>query len=156
MDVYSVENNIKQRQLLTERFTGTWAISYKIQKFNLNIDYSGNLYSPMKLPLLGDLDPRSPDSPWYSIQNIQFTYLSWKNFEVYGGIKNLLNFLPKQNNPFLIANANDPFDTNVQYDANGQVLATPQNPYALTFDTSYVYAQNQGIRGFFGLRYTLK
>ena len=156
MDVYSVENNIKQRQLLTERFTGTWAISYKIQKFNLNIDYSGNVYSPMKLPLLGDLDPRSPDSPWYSIQNIQFTYLGWNGFELYGGIKNLLNFLPKQNNPFLIANANDPFDQNVQTDPNGQVIATTQNPYALTFDTNYVYAQNQGIRGFFGLRYTLK
>ena len=156
MDVYSVENNIKQRQLLTERFTGTWAVSYKIQKLNLNIDYSGNVYSPMKLPLLGELDPRSPNSPWYSIQNIQFTFSGFKGFEFYGGIKNLLNFLPKQNNPFLIANANDPFDQNVQTDNNGQVIATTQNPYALTFDTTYVYAQNQGIRGFFGLRYTIK
>ncbi len=49
-----------------------------------------------------------------------------------------------------------PFDQNVQYDPNGQVIATPQNPYALTFGTTYVYAQNQGIRGFIGLRYTLK
>ena len=156
MDVYSVENDIKERQLLTERFTGTWAVSYKIQKLNLNIDYSGNVYSPMKLPLLGELEPRSPNSPWYSIQNIQFTFSGFKGFEFYGGIKNLLNFLPKQNNPFLIANANDPFDQNVQTDSNGQVIATTQNPYALTFDTSYVYAQNQGIRGFFGLRYTIK
>ena len=156
MDVYSVENSVKQRQLLTERFTGTWAVSYKIQKLNLNIDYSGNVYSPMKLPLLGELDPRSPDSPWYSIQNIQFTFSGFKGFEFYGGIKNLLNFLPKQSNPFLIANANDPFDRNVQTDSNGQVISNPLNPYALTFDTSYVYAQNQGIRGFFGLRYIIK
>ena len=106
--------------------------------------------------MLNDLDPRSPNSPTYSIQNIQFTYLGFKNFEIYAGAKNILNFLPKQNNPFLIANANDPFDTNVQYGSNGQVLATPQNPYALTFDTTYVYAQNQGIRGFFGIRYNLK
>lgn len=156
MDVYSVENGKKERQLLTERFTATWAISYKIQKLNLNIDYSGNVYSPMQLPLLGALDPRNPNSPWYSIQNIQFSYLGLKNFEFYGGIKNLLNFTPKRNNPFLIANANDPFDQNVQYNANGQVQSTPQNPYALTFDTSYVYAQNQGARGFFGLRYTIR
>jgi outer membrane receptor for ferrienterochelin and colicins len=27
MDVNKTENNIKTRQLLTERFTGTWAIS---------------------------------------------------------------------------------------------------------------------------------
>ena len=87
---------------------------------------------------------------------VSFFWAILQGFELYTGVKNLLNFLPKQNNPFLIANTNDPFDTNVQYDANGQVLATPQNPYALTFDTTYVYAQNQGIRGFFGLRYTLK
>lgn len=156
MEVYSVENGIKERQLLTEKFTGTWTISYKIQHLYLNIDYSGNVYSPMIVPLLSNLDPRSPNSPWYSIQNIQFTYLGWKNFELYGGIKNLLNFTPKQNNPFLITRTEDPFDKNVQYDSNGQVVATAQNPYALTFDTTYIYAQNQRIRGFFGLRYTLK
>jgi outer membrane receptor for ferrienterochelin and colicins len=156
MDVYSVENGIRERQLLTEKFTGTWAISYKIQKINLAIDYSGNVYSPMKLPLLSETDPRSPNSPWYSIQNIQFTYSGWKNFELYAGIKNLLNFTPKQNNPFLISRTEDPFDKNVQTDANGKVLVTPENPYGLTFDTTYVYAQNQTIRGFFGLRYNLK
>ena len=156
MEVYSVENGIRERQFLTEKFTGSWAISYKIQKLHLNVDYSGNVYSPMKLPLLSNIDPRSPNSPWYSIQNIQFTYSGWRNFELYGGVKNLLNFTPLQNNPFLIANANNPFDQNVQYDGKGQVIPTPQNPYALTFDTTYVYAQNQGIRGFLGLRYTLK
>jgi outer membrane receptor for ferrienterochelin and colicins len=156
MDVYSVENGIRERQLLTEKFTGTWAISYKIQKINLAIDYSGNVYSPMKLPLLSETDPRSPNSPWYSIQNIQFTYSGWKNFELYAGIKNLLNFTPKQNNPFLISRTEDPFDKNVQTDTNGKVLVTPENPYGLTFDTTYVYAQNQTIRGFFGLRYNLK
>jgi outer membrane receptor for ferrienterochelin and colicins len=43
----------------------------------------------------------------------------------------------------------------VQYDANGQVMATPSNPYALTFDPTYVYAPNQGIRGFLGIRFNL-
>jgi outer membrane receptor for ferrienterochelin and colicins len=43
----------------------------------------------------------------------------------------------------------------VEYDASGNVLATPTNPYALTFDPSYVYAPNQGIRGFLGIRYTI-
>jgi outer membrane receptor for ferrienterochelin and colicins len=37
------ENNIKTRQLLTERFTGTWAISYRLNKMFLDI-YTGNLY----------------------------------------------------------------------------------------------------------------
>lgn len=156
LDNKNVENGISERPYLTENFTGTWSISYKIQPWNLSMDYTGNIYSPMKLPLLSETDPRSPNSPWYSIQNIQFTYSGWKDFEVYGGIKNLLNFTPKQNNPFLISRTNDPFDKNVQYDSAGKVLVTPDNPYGLTFDTTYVYGQNQTIRGFLGLRYTFR
>jgi outer membrane receptor for ferrienterochelin and colicins len=38
MDVTKTENNIKTRQLLTERFTGTWAISYRLNKNVLDID----------------------------------------------------------------------------------------------------------------------
>lgn len=156
LDNKNVENGVSERPFLTENFTGTWSISYKIQPWNLSMDYTGNVYSPMKLPLLSETDPRSPNSPWYSIQNIQFTYSGWKDFEVYGGVKNLLNFTPKQNNPFLISRTNDPFDKNVQYDSNGKVLITPDNPYGLTFDTTYVYGQNQTIRGFLGLRYTFR
>jgi outer membrane receptor for ferrienterochelin and colicins len=156
LDNKNVQNGQKETPFLTEKFTATWSASYKIQAIDLNVDYTGNIYSPMQLPLLSALDPRAPESPWYSLQNIQFTYSGLKNFELYAGIKNLLNFLPKQNNPFLIARANDPFDKNVTYDSNGQVLATPENPYGLTFDTTYVYGPNQGIRSFFGLRYTLR
>ena len=56
----------------------------------------------------------------------------------------------------MIAGANDPFDANVSFDAEGNALQTPNNPYALTFDPAYVYAPNQGIRGFLGVRYTWK
>ncbi|MFD1601952.1 TonB-dependent receptor domain-containing protein [Flavobacterium artemisiae] len=156
LDNKNVQDGISERPFLTENFTGTWSISYKIQPWDLSLDYTGNVYSPMNLPLLSETDPRSPKSPWYSIQNIQFTYSGWKGFEVYGGIKNLLNFTPKQNNPFLISRTNDPFDKNVQYDSAGKVLVTPDNPYGLTFDTTYVYGQNQTIRGFLGLRYTFR
>ncbi|KAF2332138.1 TonB-dependent receptor [Flavobacterium nitrogenifigens] len=156
LDNKNVENGISERPFLTENFTATWSVSYKIQPWDLSMDYTGNVYSPMKLPLLSETDPRSPNSPWYSIQNIQFTFLGWKDFEIYGGIKNLLNFTPMQNNPFLISRTNDPFDKNVQYDSTGKVLVTPDNPYGLTFDTTYVYGQNQTIRGFLGLRYTFR
>jgi outer membrane receptor for ferrienterochelin and colicins len=155
-DVATFADGIKTQQILTEKISGTWAVSYKIKPMHLAIDYTGNLYGPMRLPLLGELDPRKEFSPTWSIQNIQFTYDGFKNLEFYGGIKNLLNWTPNKGNPFIIARANDPFDRNVQYDNGGQVVATPDNPYALTFDPNYVYGPNQNIRGFLGIRYTLK
>ncbi len=156
MDVAKTENNIRTRQLLTERFSGTWAVSYKIPQLFIDIDYTGNLYGPMRLPLLGPLDPRDEYSPVWSIQNVQFTFTKIKNFEIYFGIKNLLDWTPNRGNPFIIARSDDPFDNNVQFDPSGNVIATPDNPYALTFDPGYVYGPNQGIRTFAGIRYTLK
>ncbi|RYF20357.1 MAG: TonB-dependent receptor [Flavobacteriales bacterium] len=155
-DVGLVEDGVKTHQILTEKWMGTWSASYLINSLNLEVDYTGNIYGPMRLPLLNDADPRLPYSPAWSLQNIQLVYRGFKNLEVYGGVKNLLNFKPTRNNPFIIARSNDPFDKQVQFDSNGSAVATPNNPYGLTFDPSYVYAPNQGIRGFFGLRYTLR
>lgn len=153
MDVSTEEEGVKQRQMLTERFSGTWAISYTIPSINLDIDYTGNLYGPMRLPLVSEWDPRPEYSETYSIQNIQLTYKGFKNFQIYGGVKNLLNWTPSKNVPFLISRSNDPFDKNVQFDPNGNAMRTPDNPYGLVFDPSYVYAANQGIRIFLGVRY---
>lgn len=173
-DVSKTENSITERQILTESFSGTWAASYKNYKYNLTLDYTGNIYGPMRLPLLGDLDPRKENSPVWSIQNIQLTFDGLNNFEIYGGVKNLLNWTPNKGNPFIIARAHDPFDKNVDVNETGETqrypvpnsnreidvpdggaIPTDENPYALTFDPSYVYGPNQGIRLFFGLRYTL-
>lgn len=155
MDPKNVQNGTASRPILTEKYSANWTVSYDIPDWFLSIDYTGNLYGPMRLPLLGPMDPRAEYSKLWSLQNIQFTYKKFRNFELYGGIKNILNWTPNKGNPFLIARAEDPFDQNVTYDTNGNVMATPSNPYALTFDPTYVYAPNQGIRGFLGLRYTL-
>ena len=117
-DVTQTENGITERQILTERFTGTWAASYKNYKYNLTLDYTGNIYGPMRLPLLGDLDPRQEYSPVWSIQNIQLTFDGLKDLEIYGGVKNLLNWTPNKGNPFLIARADDPFDKDVTFDVH--------------------------------------
>lgn len=153
MDVSQVENGEKERQMLTEKWSGTWTISYTVPEWRLDIDYTGNLYGPMRLPLVSEWDPRRPYSKTYSIQNIQLTYKATQNWQIYGGIKNLLNWTPNKGNPFIIARANDPFDKNVQYGSDGKVLRTPDNPYGLLFDPNYIYGPNQGIRGFLGVRY---
>ncbi|WP_270089893.1 TonB-dependent receptor [Sphingobacterium sp. SYP-B4668] len=155
MDVYSEEKGEKIEQMLTEKFMGTWSIGYTIRHLGITVDYTGNLYGPMRLPLLGDLDPRPSKSPWWSIQNIQLTKAFSNGIEIFGGVKNLLNWTPGKNAAFLIARAEDPFDKNVQWDSSGNPIPTPDNPYALTFDPNYVYAPNQGIRGFLGFRYNL-
>ncbi|MBO0591527.1 TonB-dependent receptor [Cellulophaga sp. E16_2] len=154
-EVTTTEKGIKTEQILTEKFSGTWNISYDIKNIDVSIDYTGNIYGPMRLPLLGALDPRSEYSPTWSIQNIQLTYKGIDKFEFYGGVKNLLNWTPNKGNPFIIARANDPFDKNVTFDNSGNAVATANNPNALTFDPTYVYGPNQGIRGFLGLRYSL-
>jgi outer membrane receptor for ferrienterochelin and colicins len=152
-DNQQVENGVSIRPILTERIMGVWTFSYEFARAGMSVDYTGNLYGPMRLPILGESDPRAEYSPTYSLQNIQLTKKFRNGMELYGGIKNLLNFRPPANS---IARSFDPFDKRVQFDAGGQVLATPDNPNRLTFDPTYVYAPNQGIRGFLGLRYTLQ
>ena len=154
IDVFSKENHVRKRPILTEKWTGTWALGVPIKNTGVTIDYTGNLYGPMRLPVLNDMDPRSSKSPWWSLQNIQ---ISWdqpnRNYQIYFGLKNLLNFTPPSNS---IARPFDPFDRDVSFNANGEAIPTTGNPNALTFDPSYVYAPNQGIRGFIGIRYMIQ
>jgi outer membrane receptor for ferrienterochelin and colicins len=152
-DVFNEENGEREVQLLTERFSGVWSVGYTIPNWNVAIDYTGNLYGPMRLPTLGPLDPRSEYSPWWSVQNIQLTKPLRNGWEIYGGVKNLLDFTPPANS---IARASDPFDKGVEFDGAGQAIPTAQNPNALTFDPTYVFAPNQGRRAFFGVRVNLK
>ena len=142
--------------MLTEKWSGTWAISYTFPAAGITLDYTGSIYGPMQLPLLSSSDPRPAVSQVWSLQNIQFTKRFSTRLELYTGIKNLLNWTPAHSADFLIARADDPFDKRVQRDAAGKVLATPDNPYALTFDPAYVYAPNQERRFFLGLRVTIK
>lgn len=146
---------VRSQPLLTENWSGTWVISYNFPMAGLSFDYTGNLYGPMQLPLGSHLDPRSPRSPVWSIQNLQCTKKLSRQWEVYGGVKNILDWTPAKNNPFLIARTHDPFDEQVQFDADGKAMPTADNPYALTFDPAYVFAPNQGRRLFIGVRFVL-
>ena len=155
LDVFTQENEVKTRPVFTEKWSATWAITAPLWEDKLQLDYTGNLYSPMRLPLLGELDPRNEFSPIWSIQNIKLSYRKDNDWTFFMGVKNLLNWTPAKNNPFLIARSEDPFDRNVQYNSNGDILATRENPYALSFDPTYIYAPNQGTRFFIGVNYSL-
>ncbi len=70
MDVYAVEEGIRERQILTERFSGVWNIGYTFKRANISIDYTGNLYGPMRLPVLGENDPRPAESLLFGVYRI--------------------------------------------------------------------------------------
>jgi outer membrane receptor for ferrienterochelin and colicins len=152
MDVSLTEEGKRVQQLFAERFSGVWTVGYHFHPLEFTLDYTGNVYGPMRLPLLGPLDDRQEYSPWWSLQNIQLTKRFGNKWELYGGVKNLLNYRPPSNS---VARAFDPFDRGVVFDGAGLVVPTATNPNALSFDPTYLFAPNQGIRGFLGLRFTL-
>lgn len=145
MDVYQIstsqEGEIKTPQLFAPRVSGTYALSYSIDKFGLTLDLTGRLNGPMDLPVVPN-DFRPQKSPWFTLMNFQLSKTFTTGLEIYGGVKNLLNFIPKDPllRPF------DPFDKNVN----------SNNPFGYTFDTTYNYAPVQGIKAFGGLRYTIQ
>ena len=151
IDTRVVQNGIKQQPLLTEKFSSNYSFTYPFQNIPIRLDWTGTIIGPMRLPLLGDADPRPPFSPWIHDSNLQ---IRWKKrqLEIYGGVKNILNFTPDATS---IARSLDPFDKQVDFDADGNALQTVNNPYGLTFDPTYVYYSNQGRRGFIGLRMTI-
>lgn len=146
MDVYQDErlgNGKLQRkqQLHAPKWSGTFTATYSWPKV-VNIDLTAQWNGPMRLPVLPN-DFRPEYSPWYCIANIQFTRKMGTGFELYGGVKNLLNFIPGKPimRPF------DPFDKYTNDPVN--------NPNNYTFDPSYNYASLQGVRAFLGIRYQL-
>ncbi len=146
IDVYRTEKNEdlatqKIQQLHAPKWSGNYTLSYTFPK-KWMLDLTGTWYGKMRLPILPN-DFRPEYSKTYMLTNIQVTK-SLKQFEIYGGLKNIFNFLPK--NP--IMRSFDPFDKNVDDPIN--------NPNGYTFDTAYNYAPLQGIRGFLGLRYTIR
>lgn len=150
MDVYNIDNlpdgDEKVPQLFAPRFSGTMALSWSTVGSDWMIDLTGRINGPMHLPVLPN-DFRPDMSPVVPLINLQVTRkLTSKNekhaWEIYGGVKNLLNFIP--NDPLM--RPFDPFDRSI--DLN--------NPNGYTFDTAYNYAPVQGLKGFFGVRYTLR
>ncbi|MDR6920921.1 TonB-dependent receptor [Chryseobacterium sp. 2987] len=143
LDVYQkFDSGQKSQQLHAPKWSGTYNLSYKFRN-NLTVDFTGQFYGPMRLPVLPD-DYRPEYSPLYSLANIQVSKSFKSGFEVYCGVKNLFNFTPKDPlmRPF------DPFDKYADDPVN--------NPNHYTFDTAYGYAPMQRIRGFLGIKYNLK
>jgi len=122
-------------------FTANFYASYTFLKPKVTIDLTGDIISPMLLSTVPN-DFRPGQSPWFSIMNIQIRKKFGRGFELFAGVKNLLNFV--QQNPIL--RPNDPFNRSLAVN----------NPYDYHFDTTYAYSTIEGVKGFIGFRYTLQ
>ena len=153
MDVFQQNRNAegiweKTQQIHAPRWSGNWSLSYTTTPKKgavkaLTFDCTGNWYGPQRLPVLPN-DFRPAYSPWFALANVQAT-IKWKSrLELFGGIKNLFNFVPQ--NP--IMRPFDPFDKQVNDPIN--------NPNGYTFDPTYNFAPLQGIRSFLGLRFLVQ
>ncbi len=129
-------------QLQSPKWSGNIIIGYTLPKQNIKIDLTGNWYGPQRLPILPK-DYRPEYSPWFCLLNLQVSKTMKDKFEVYAGVKNLLNFIPKDP----IMRPHDPFDK--------RASDLTDNPNGYTFDPSYNYAPIQGIRAYLGIRMTL-
>jgi len=147
MDVFQKERDLSgnmgsTRQLFAPKWSGTYSVTYKLPK-QFSFDLTGNWNGPMRLPVQQN-DYRPDYSPWFTIINLQLSKKFNDKLEVYGGIKNLLNYVPG----YALMRPFDPFDKSVNDPVN--------NPFGYTFDTEYNYASLQGIRGLIGVRLLLK
>jgi outer membrane receptor for ferrienterochelin and colicins len=92
------------------------------------VDYTARVVGPMQLP---EFPGRATRSPWFGEHHLQLTKALRPGAELYGAVKNLLDY--QQQNP----------------------LIDPHDPFGETFDTSYVYGPIQGRRFLLGARYSL-
>jgi outer membrane receptor for ferrienterochelin and colicins len=131
---------VTSRQIQAPQWSGNIIAGYTLPGL-FQLDITGNWYGPQRLPVLPK-DFRPEYSPWFCLLNAQVSKTIQGKFELYGGVKNIFNFIPKDP----IMRPEDPFDKNVM-DAS--------NPNGYTFDPSYNYAPIQSIRGYIGIRVTL-
>ncbi|HEY0977590.1 MAG TPA: TonB-dependent receptor [Flavobacteriales bacterium] len=141
MDVSTTRDGIRREQYFAPDWSGTFTLSTSVRQ-HWSIDLTGQWYGPMFLPTLPN-DFRPDHSPTYALLNVQLKRKIGDRWELYGGVKNLLDFVPRDPlmRPF------DPFDRHAG--------DTATNPYGYTFDTTYMYAPIQGLRGFVGVRWVL-
>lgn len=139
------ENQVRKIEF-APNWSGVFTANYKLKKLNTTIAYTINVTGPMTLPTVFDLDengtenpnPRPTRSESFAIHNLQMNKKLNANFEVYGGVQNIFNYVQAYS-PLI--GFNDP----------------NANPgFSNSFDTSYAYGPIHGREFYLGLSWSLK
>lgn len=145
MDVYRKEDGEREQLYHAPKWSGNIIASYDFGR-GFSADLTGDWKGPMRLPRVED-DYRPEYSPWTMLANVQVTKKFSNGIEIYGGVKNLFNTLPKGD---AIARWWDPFGE------PGNGVTPPPGRNDVIFEPNdYSYTPMQGIRGFLGVRYNI-
>ncbi|MFM9400766.1 TonB-dependent receptor [Myroides odoratimimus] len=145
IDVFRKEDGVREQIYHSPKWSGNFIASYNFGS-GFTADLTSDWKGPMRLPRVEN-DYRPEYSPWTVLANIQVTKKFNNGFEVYGGVKNLFNRLPKEDP---ISRWWDPFGE------PGNGVAPPPGRNDVIFEPNdYSYTPLQGIRGFLGVRYNI-
>ena len=144
-----VVDGIANTPYFTESINVNYSYGQSILNSSVRVDLNGQIIGPMLLPLLGPLDPRPSKSPWMHVANIEIQK-QFNEFTFSIGVNNLFDNKPWSES---IARPFDPFDKEVVFDSDNRPVSTPNNPNALSFDPSYSYMSQQGIRSFVSIQW---
>ena len=119
--------------------------NYEWKKPQITLAYTLRLTGPMALPEVFDLNERGvplpyarpTESPAFSFHNVQVTKVFSEQFQVYGGVQNLLNY--RQDYSPLVG-FNDP---------------STAPGFSSSFDTSYSFSPLHGREVYLGFRWNL-
>ena len=148
MDVYKKEDGRRDDLEFAPAFQGTLNLTYRLDRWDLALDYTANFTGPMTLP---DYAPETAaayeratghplraTSPTFSIHNLQLRKEMHLNtgseIELYAGLRNVFDY--RQPSPLV-----------GYYDGNPG--------FGDSFDTAYVYGPIRGRSVAFGMRYVL-
>ncbi len=146
MDVFFEQRNDvgtleREAQFFAPEWSGTVTLGHQWRRWST--DLSGQWNGPLRAVVLPN-DFRPERTPGYALVNAQVRHTFNERWEVYGGVRNVLDFVPTDAllRPF------DPFDA-----AADDPVA---NPNGYTFDAGYAFAPLIGRRGVVGLRWMLR
>ncbi|MTI87177.1 MAG: TonB-dependent receptor [Balneolaceae bacterium] len=128
-DVFQEADGVKETLPFAPGFNSVFSVSYGVESIETYIDYTGRIAGKMELP---EYPNAKSTSEVYTEQNVKITKRLADGLEIYGAVKNLLNYT--QDNP----------------------LIAPDRPFSDDFATDHVYGPIQGRRFMLGIRYDIK
>jgi outer membrane receptor for ferrienterochelin and colicins len=128
-DVFYEDGGVQEDELFAASYKGVWSATWSFEQAPVELDWTGTLVGPMRLPEYDAPFTRPTRSEVYALHNVMATWKPEPGLEVYAGVKNLFDFT--QPSP----------------------IVDPANPFGDSFDTAWVYGPVFGRNLVLGARW---